>query len=264
MNMIEIVLARNLFETQEFLNSPYVAKFCATMRRVWLTNAVLPPGHFGSYFECTSRRSGVYANPYIHDLYILHELLHIHEFRQSGYSPAWSWLDWALYINTIEFEVAIMTDCMIYFIIPGLREKTFSHEIWVDEYLGLLGKPIQYITARIREERFKAYNNPDPRNILAQQIRAYAEQNMKWCQIWAKPVGYGPYAEKPAFRVVEEHRPRIAFLQHHIRWLADVSEPKSGTPFVGLDGIPFARQAEKFQKVFEENKKWFGNEVLLA
>lgn len=246
--------AADLFVTPEFRESPWVRDIVEKVKHVWVTEDVMPPGHFGTYFGALTRRT--YENKHVQDLYHLHECVHV---RETKYRPSDSWPDWTRKMIRAEFEASIASECTAYLEITGLRPKTFAHGIWVDRFLnGPLRDSPQERQNRIREERIRALNAPRYDDFFEQQIHNYRTQNFQWCKIWAQDVGYGPHESVPAFRIVEAHMAASDRDATHERWLLEVSELDRRRELT-----PFMRQAEAFAPIYKKNGEEFGNHWLL-
>jgi len=116
----------------------------------------------------------------------------------------------------------------------------------------------------LRSFRLKALNTPKNDDYIEHQIWNYGQQNVQWCRLWADVVGYGPFAETPAFRVVEEHMGDPAHPRAHERWLKLVShiawEDDTG---IGIrTDIPFWEQAKAFKVFYDKTNLLYGNHVL--
>lgn len=243
-------------EGKDLLKEPWVAGQYLGMGKICVTDAVYPGGHFGTYFGALPLRQGVYRNPYIQLLYYLHELKHMQTIR---YDNSRSWLGWQRSIILSELISSLTSECYSYLHIPGLRPKTFKHEIWVDRFLPLCRfLPIRLVEWYIRRERLRALHAPQFNDFIEYQIRNYGAQNIAWCRIWAAPVGYGPFVNLPAYRVVEAHMSSERSFDPimHSQWLEDVTHPVSG--------IPFSNQAFAFETVYKESNAHYGNQMLLS
>lgn len=247
---VEKIEARDLFVTEEFRSSAWVRSITDGLS-MWITDDPMPPGHFGTYFGALGRRT--YANRWIQDLYHLHECVHT---RVTRFVPTHTWTEWSRKMIQAEFEASIASECTAYLQIPGLREKTFPHEIWVDRFLAdEKGTPAE-IEKHVREERVRALNAPRFDDFLEHQIWNYCRQNVIWCRIWTQNVGYGPHAQLPAFRAVEAHMARSDRDDTHRAWLSEV------TPSDGYVRVPFLHQADAFAPVYKRSGEEFGNSVL--
>lgn len=242
--------ALSLFRTSMLRDAPIVRDMCGTLDEVFATRDMTSRGHFTSYFRViTLRPETWYPNPVLADMYLLHELTHI---TLPYCDPSASWLDWVRSRVASEFQASLLTECLIYFHIPQLRELTFDHEIWVDRFLHLRGRPLHAIEVQIADERRRALNAPRYDDFIEFQIHGYGAQNMRWCRIWGDAVGYGPDALAPAFRVVERHLSAVGWEERHGHWLDEHSEA----------GVPFAHQAAEFERAYDETLAAWGNQYL--
>ncbi|NBS41453.1 hypothetical protein EBS80_02230, partial [bacterium] len=170
-------------------------------------------GHFPTYFGIVPIRRRYASNPVLSDLFTRHELTHTRAFRQV-YGRVTNFQDWTRQSVRIELRASLDSECYVYLEIPGLRAVAFRHEIWMDRFLGsrdrsgirrlLVGKLLATRFGRewIRRQRLRAMNDPDFDDYVEHQIWNYGQQNMKWCAAWGRPVGYGPFVERAAWRVV--------------------------------------------------------------
>lgn len=241
---------------EKFFDNGWIRKEYFGMDPVCVTEAKYPGGHFGTYFGAMDLRLGTYKkNPVIQLLYYLHELRHVQTIR---YDNDRSWLDWQRDIIESELISSLTSECNVYLRIPGLRQHSFAHEIWVDRFLPLLRfLPVFAVERYIRHERLRALHAPKFNDFIERQIANYRDQNFRWAHIWGEEVGYGPFAGNPAFRVVEEHMssPASRNANLHALWLEAVSDPATG--------IPFARQAAAFEVIYKASNAAYGNEHLL-
>jgi hypothetical protein len=258
---VEKIEAQTLFVTDEFKASPWV-KEITTGLTMWITEDPMPPGHFGTYFGALGRRT--YPNRWVQDLYHLHECVHT---KVTRYDASATWTEWSRKMIQAEFEASVASECFAYLHIAGLREKTFAHEIWADRFLqnasfmdGVRAgnrDALARATQTIRDERVRALNAPRFDDFLEHQIWNYCRQNVQWCRIWTENVGYGAFADKPAFRAVESHMGATDRDASHADWLHEV------TPQDGYVRVPFLGQADAFAIVYKRSNAEFGNAVLL-
>ena len=182
-----------------------------------------------------------YENNYIHDLYLLHELSHIATMR---YGVASNWVDFQRNIMLNEFNASFSSEILVYLEFPHIREKTFSHPIYVDRYLPKLRlKPLVEWVSVITQERMRVMQSPNPFDFLEQQIADYAEMNREWCRIWAKD-----------WRIVENHMVNCHTGKDHLSWLTEHS--------VRL--IPFYENAVRYKSAMVPHYEKFGNMLLSA
>ncbi len=105
------------------------------------TDPVLEKYHFVNMFNLVPLREGWYASKEgnrwhsgdaIQDLFHLHEIYHIVTRDYVRDIPFDKWVDrW--YFN--EKDASLMSEVLVYFHFPTLREKTFIGEIWADRFL---------------------------------------------------------------------------------------------------------------------------------
>lgn len=250
--IVRLVNAIDLFTTPEFRGSEWIRKLCAQVDTIWITEQSMPPGHFGTYFGATQFRS--YDNRYVADLYWLHELTHV---RTLTYDPSRTWLQWSKGVIASELEASLVSECYAYVRIPGIRAKTFPHEIWADRFLKRLTPSVDpvEIEAEIRAARLHALHAPAFDDFLEAQLANYYRQNHDWCRIWAGDVTTGPKPEKPAFRVVEEHMASDERDKTHQAWIDAHSR-------IGDWNAPFLQQGKAFAEIYKASNARFGNWLL--
>jgi hypothetical protein len=250
---IERVPAADLFKTEDFRRSPWIKELTGKVGEVWTTKHVMPPGHFGTYFGAVPVRA--YDNPYINDLFVLHELTHVATLK---YGAGRTWLEWSRDMINSELEASLASECWAYLHIPDLRKKTFKHEIWIDRYLGRHDPnqgtfgPLERV---IRTERIRAMNAPTFNDFLEAQINNYYQQNHAWCRVWAQPANAGPQTEKPAFRIVEQHMSSPDRDATHQSWIRIHTQ-------IGEWTAPFLSQGKSFADIYRNSNAKFGNWLL--
>lgn len=267
----------DLFKTPEELGSRYVHGLERDLGAV-LTSAderLNAHGHFSTYFGIIPVRARYAANPVLSDLFTRHELTHTRRFRQS-YGRAGNFQDWTRQSIRIELEASLDSECFVHLEIPGLRERAFDHEIWIDRFLGIrpqddVGWAMRLVRRKLlatrlgrawlRRQRLRALNAPEFDDYVEHQIWNYGQQNIKWCAAWGRKVGYGPFADRPAWRVVEEHMAALnpgstGWIDRQLAWLELVTDPDTG--------VPFNQQAEAFSPIYADSIRCFGNDVLTS
>ncbi len=86
--------------------------------------------HFSTWWNVITHR--VYDNPYIQDLYYLHEIIHA---NTMPYVKDMSFLAFGNKMRRNELEASVFSEMLVYFHQPDLREYTFDKEIYVDRFL---------------------------------------------------------------------------------------------------------------------------------
>jgi hypothetical protein len=263
MPTVSLENAVDLFGTSLFRDSPYVSEIAREVGKVYVTTDPEQPGHFGAYFGYMLNPDLTkYPNPHIRDLRILHDLTHILCWKRDPFPKDGTFFGWTKRMIDAEIYASLVTECFVYFKIPGLREQTFQHEIWVDRFLRdpsmrVLTPMLEY---RIAAARFHAMTTPDPSDLIELGIANYLKQNRDWCVLWGKPVSQ--FSTTPAFRVVEDHM-RLLYagkvpLEHHIEWLKHYTV-ESPAPF---PEPPFTEQARAFQPVYQKTSMESGVPLL--
>lgn len=252
---VERIPASELFVTDEFRGSRWIKDLCEKIGKVWTTWHPMPPGHFGTYFGAMQRRK--YDNPWVQDLYALHECTHV---ATLTYDPSRAWADWCRAMVRSEMEASLASECFVYLRIPALRKLTFRHEIWFDRFRpegeNVWANEVPDMERRIRKERLRALNAPNFDDYLEHQIHNYSQQNMRWCVLWSKPVGgRTPFKDDPAFRLVEAHMASPSRDAEHAAWIKELTDSD------GSETAPFIRQAMEFREVYKTSGDRFGNWV---
>jgi hypothetical protein len=135
--------------------------------------------HFTPWFNIITLRD--YENNYIHDLYLLHEIIHLTTLKYKNES----WTLWRQKMFDNEMITSLITEVEIYKLIPSIRLKSFNHPIWADE--------ISYSSfEELISLRQKAILLPQSES--EEQISKYSKNNELWAEIWEK-----------SFSLVEAH-----------------------------------------------------------
>lgn len=205
-----------------FLN-PIVKKFCEHPRFIiQMSDPHLERAHFTPWFNILTLRD--YENPYIHDLFLLHEITHMVtlEYKVEDFDS------WTKKMCDNEMYTSLFTEVEVYDYLP-IREKSFKEEIWWD----LL--PEQYSQPDLVKWRLEAMSNP--KNKIEQVISHYGVNNLKWAKIWEK-----------SYPIVEEHMSNFYKLNHnkaeqvkvHLLWLQQYQ----------TENILFKSEAEQFAPIY--------------
>lgn len=222
----------NLWQTSEFKKShkdsnSYIYSWIKDFTKyprffAQMSNEHIERAHFTPWFNVIYFRS--YSNPYIHDLYLLHEIIHLVTLQYQTDS----WSNWRQKMFDNEMITSLYTEVEIYNHLP-IRDKSFTDSIWADKIKNSYNSFQELISLRQR-----AMINPqdESEKIIAQ----YAKNNEIWAEIW-----------KRDFIEVENHMqefykktdPQEA-IDFHLNWLKQNSQ----------DFIPFKLNAELFARVY--------------
>lgn len=207
--------------------------------------------HFSTWWGAIMRVD--YDNPYIRDLRYLHEIYH------GATMPYVQGMDFETFKHRNfmnEKQASAFTEMAIYLEFPELREKTFSHPIFVDRFVFPNGTGAddadwdwsrrwvmnpsrtleELMLLRMADESLK--DDDDPQVIWLQR---YREQNERWANIWRQRHNDIDEAMLK-LRARSAAGQREAAGEAHMDWLASVSE----------NDIPFYREARQFRAAFDE------------
>lgn len=213
------------------------------------TNTHLERAHFSTWWNVIMIRE--YDNPFIHDLYYLHEMAH------AASMPYIRGIGRAAFIEKMqrnELEASVLSEIAVYFEMPGLREASFSHEIYADRFLDDRAMQTLWRTNRrvaletLRSQRrdvmvSKAEHTMD---VTERWIRRFADQNDAHSVVWADR--YLEIEERMSWlqQATSEDR---NFIKLYQRWLEDKAAKDS------VDNIPFREEAELFSPFYWSNKR---------
>lgn len=94
------------------------------------SNDQLERSHFSTWWNVIMLRE--YDNPYINDLYYLHEMTHaatmpyVKDIGRAAFDEK---------MQRNELEASVLSEIAVYFELEGLRENSFNHPIYADRYL---------------------------------------------------------------------------------------------------------------------------------
>ncbi len=271
---------RNLWQTDEFKEAhddfgsfvhDMVVRLAKYPRTFFTPTEDIEHGHFTTWMGFISLRDH-YTNPYIHDLYLLHELTHL---STMPYFPGKVDFDtWYLKMQENELHSALASEVFIYFFMMqegrDIRHKTFEHEIWADRFSHLwttgigvnlsnyLEKFEQIVSAR-RTVMHGFGVNPDaspdnPKEWAAYQISRFAKQNYEWATVWRENYRI---VENGMFHMMEQIDKVGIYVGkdeeifgNYQRWYLTRFHEKA---------IYFRDEAVAFDEMFKRNNSVFGN-----
>jgi hypothetical protein len=193
--------------------------------------------HFTPMFNAIHARE--YDNPYVHDLFVLHETVH-----QVGlaelFDPDTTWEAWTERIIRNEQETALESEVHVYQALPDLRSRTFPFTIWADRFLGIAPLPRRALFA-LRQRAMI-----DPWDDVERQMAVYPHQNRAWAEVWRRR-WREPEAAMQRF-VREAARDRRGAADRYRHWLLGETGMTTDRPY------PFPDEAEEFARIFRANK----------
>ncbi len=160
----------------------------ARLPRLWcdLSEPRMERSHFLTWMGVVPHRDE-YTNDAISDLYYLHEYVHA---ADLVYAPHDEDAAFARRIWENERDASLCSEVFIYFAVPGLRDRTFSFEIWADRYLADPARVAQWredragFVAFFQQERARAMATPTAGDENERLISAYDDANHAWAEIW--------------------------------------------------------------------------------
>lgn len=260
---LEQIHAHQGFRTDEFKQSGWIRSVCDKVGRVYRTDERLTEGHFGPFFGCLV--SSKAKNPWRADLVWLHDLVHV---LTLEHDPRVSWYDWSLMAARSELAATFASEVEAFIRIPDLRARLDDRVLWIDRHRfeiddwtssGCEGAQLEKNVSGLKQAFAEAVRNPDPSDFIERRHHAFsAVAFLELCVAWAKPVGFGPRADDPAFRVVVEHMATKPSLKKHRVWL-EGQIPPNGT---WQPGGPFSCQARATLDVYRAARERWNTNLL--
>lgn len=212
-----------------------------------MSNGYLERAHFSTWWNVIMLRDD-YTNPFIHDLYLLHEMYHA---MRMPYIKDIGIRAFDEKMQRNELEASVLSEIVIYFELPELRRLSFDHEIYADRFLDdpdikalwSANKIVAIETIRSVRRDVMTSKPEHMLDLTEQWIRRFDEQNAIWRLTWSD-----------RYREVENHMADFQKLATHDRpgaanfhrqWLEKISKKD----------IPFRQEAELFATFYWANKK---------
>lgn len=187
--------------------------------------------------------------PFIADLYLMHELVHMGRLQHDESASVESWEKGICYN---ELQASLHSEVIVYFEMPSLRKQTFPFEIWADRFLenrvklhadyldnfDLFEQDKDLFWNSLVEKRNIATFNPIVGDQSEQLVSKYQSANREWLNIWRdkRLEVTGMMTKFRAMSLVD----RGDALDQLEAWLKEVQ---------GADSCPFYEKAAKFAEV---------------
>jgi hypothetical protein len=250
----------SLWQTDLFRDSHANGGFVhdAVERFAWLprlfcveSNTNLERSHFSTGWGVLTRRSD-YTNPYVNDLYYLHE------FGHAGRMPYLADIGRAAFDEKMqrnELEASTLSEIQVYFELPELRSLSFPFPIYADRFLSdpamrrlwKANKGIAIETLRTVRRDVMLSKPEHLMDVTELWIRRFAEQNAIYGIVWADR--YNEIERRMWQFQQEAALDRGEALATHAAW---IEAEAARDP---VDNIPFRREAELFAPFYWANKE---------
>lgn len=222
------------------------------------TNDHLERAHFSTWWGVMMHRDD-YTNPYVADLYWLHEFYH------AGTMPYVPEIGRAAFDDKMqrnELEASVASEIQIYFEMPELRALSFDHDIYADRFLNnadmrvlwASNREIAIETIRARRRDVMVSKPEYLMDTTERWIRRFAEQNAVYGATWNDR--YCEVERRMAQLQVDSVSGRLAALTDHRAWIEEEAARDQ------VHNIPFRREARVFSTYYWENKEAYSEAML--
>jgi len=219
-----------------------------------MTDKKLEHAHFSTWWGGIPYRE--YDNPYIHDLYLIHEFAHA---GTMVYLPDMNYENFLREMTDNELYASVVSEIQVYFEIPELRELSFNHPIYADRFLQdkdfmrryQYDKRSAFREMKVRRRNTMMNSNAD--NVTDFWIHRFYNQNAAWGACWAHN-----------FNKVEK---AMAFLRDKSLNATDAQRADALTVFIhwlenqSTNNIPFLREAEAFAGIYWGNRGHYDDQI---
>lgn len=219
-----------------------------------MTDYKLEYAHFSTWWGGIPYRK--YTNPYIHDLYLIHEMSHAGE---MVYVPGMKFDNFLRKMIDNELHASVVSEIQVYLEMPGLREKSFKHPIYADRFLGSnLRNHYKLEPKRTFEElkirRRDTMMNSNPVTLSDKWINRFYNQNAAWGACWEHRYDRIEWAMSTLRnRCLDNENGRAETLNDFINLLKTYSSNENT--------IPFLTEAQAFAGVYWANRAHYDLEM---
>lgn len=220
-----------------------------------MSNERIEWAHFSTWWGGIPQRS--YDNPYIHDLYWIHEMAHA---GNMVFMPDMNLENFGRKMTDNELHASVVSEVQVYFEIPQLRELSFGHLIYADRFLKDANFVARYKHnprmgfEEMKVQRRNTMMDSTTLNISDKWIHRFYMQNAAWVACWAHSYNKVETAMSIFRNNVELSADLSVETHNHIR-------KQSLDTFIDTflcdnmdNGLPFRREAEAFAGVYWANR----------
>lgn len=210
----------------------------------------LERAHFSTWWGVIMLRDD-YQNPYIHDLYLIHEMFHA---ARMPYIPGIGKGAFSEKMQRNELEASVFSEIQIYFEMPELREASFQHPIYADRFLNNpdmkrlwdINRTVAIETIRSMRRDVMTSKPEHHMDDAEKWVRIFNDQNAVYASTWAHR--YDEIESKMALIQTIAHSDRHHAALTHRNWIYHEASKDE------VDHIPFREEAELFTPFYWANK----------
>lgn len=218
-----------------------------------MSNPYLERSHFSTWWGVMMNRDD-YANPFVHDLYWLHEFFHA---GNMPYLPGIGKAAFNEKMQRNELEASVLSEIQVYFEMPELRASSFPHTIYADRFLSehymqelfKTNREVAIETIRTIRRDVMTSKPEHTMDITELWIRRFAEQNDVFAISWSDR--YPEIEKQMRLLQFQSSLNRKGAMRGYRRW---IEEEAAKDP---VDNIPFRTEAELFAPHYWANKARF-------
>lgn len=218
-----------------------------------MTDRMNEHAHFSTWWGGIPYRA--YSNPYIHDLYLIHEMAHAGE---MVYVSGMNFDNFLRKMTDNELYASCVSEVQAYLELPELREKSFQHPIYADKFLNDADFVKRYHAdprrtfEEIKVVRRNTMMNANASNVTDLWIHRFYNQNAAWGACWAH--SYNHVEQAMVNLRNSSRRDRKVAMNIFMKWL-DMWTDK-GTQ------VPFFTEAKAFAGVYWANREHYDKAVV--
>ncbi len=223
-----------------------------------MTDANLEWAHFSTWWGGIPQRE-VYDNPYIHDLYWIHEMAHA---GNMVYVPNMNLANFERKMTDNELHASVVSEIQVYFEIPELRKLSFPHRIYADTFLQdkefvkrYIDNPtLTFEEMKVRRRDTMMDANPQTKSDF--WIHRFYTQNAAWVACWAHSYNKVETAMAILRDISNKNvtRPELMCRDDYRRQALDTFLDVFIKDNTGGHCIPFYREAQAFSGVYWANR----------
>ncbi len=241
--------------------SKIVEDFAALPRFVFdMSDPKTEWAHFSTWWGGIPTRS--YDNPYIHDLYWIHEMAHA---GNMVFMPGMNLENFGRKMTDNELHASVVSEVQVYFEIPELRDLSFSHLIYADRFLRDKDFVARYKAdprmgfEEMKVQRRNTMMDSTTSNVADIWINRFYMQNAAWVACWAHSYDKIETAmailrdgSRSKGDIPETYMRKQSLNTFIDTFLFDHSRHNEALSFD--TNIPFAREAQAFAGVYWANR----------